>query len=278
VVTAASIPAARPRFRPESVSGASRAAPLAESEEVVDAADPKPRRGRFGGLFGSVVHRAIGLVLRNSGLAPQDAVQQAAARFGLDEHFDEAVADVGRAVEALKKEGLAGPIGTHLQVEYPIAATWEGGQLLSGYIDLVGSTEEAFRSSTLRLTHHRQVRLSRPIRSMPHRCVPTGVCSRYRHLGDRKLSCGLLFTADGGIRYTEPKVRNSCFLRPAANKPGRLGRIGRFTDLLLCATLCDNIRFMQGESGTKGTPLEPWASSKRCGSSRSRPRHDLPLD
>ena len=143
--TAASIAAARPRFRPASVSGTSRVAPLAESEEVVDAADPKPRQGRFGGLFGSVVHRAIGLVLRDGGLTPQEAVRHAAERFGLEEHFDEAVADVGRALETLQTEGLAGPIGPHLQVEYPVASAWEGGQLLGGYIDLVGATEGLLR-------------------------------------------------------------------------------------------------------------------------------------
>jgi ATP-dependent exoDNAse (exonuclease V) beta subunit len=204
---AASIPAARPRFRPESVSGASRAAPPAESEEVVDAADPKPRRGRFGGLFGSVVHRAIGLVLRNSGLAPQEAVQQAAARFGLDEHFDEAVADVGRAVAALQKEGLTGPIGAHLQVEYPVAAAWEGGQLLSGYIDLVGSTEEVFRVIDFKTdapptgaVEQTYPEYAAQVRAYGRLLAATGI------LGDRKLSCGLLFTADGGIRYTEPKA------------------------------------------------------------------------
>jgi ATP-dependent helicase/nuclease subunit A len=119
--TAASIAAARPRFRPASVSGTSRAAPVAESEEMVDAIDSKPRQGRFGGLFGSVVHRAIGLILRDGALTTQEAVRREAERFALEDHLDEAVADVVRALETLRTEGLAGPIGGHLQVEYPIA-------------------------------------------------------------------------------------------------------------------------------------------------------------
>jgi ATP-dependent exoDNAse (exonuclease V) beta subunit len=93
-----------------------------------------------------------------------------------------------------------------LQVEYPIAATWEGGQLLSGYIDLVGSTEEAFRvidfktdappTGTVEQTYPEY---AAQVRAYGRLLAATGI------LGDRKLSCGLLFTADGGIRYTEPK-------------------------------------------------------------------------
>ncbi|HEY3836480.1 MAG TPA: 3'-5' exonuclease, partial [Bryobacteraceae bacterium] len=203
--TAASITAARPNFRPASVSGASRVAPMAASEEVVDAADPKPRRGRFGGLFGSVVHRAIGLLLQNSGLSPQEAVQHAAKRFGLEEHFDEAVGDVSRAVAALQNEGLAGPIGRHLQVEYPIAASG-GGQLLSGYIDLVGATEEVFRVIDFKTD-------APPISSV-EQIYPEYAAQVLEYgrllaasglLGDRRLSCGLLFTADGAIRWIAPK-------------------------------------------------------------------------
>jgi ATP-dependent helicase/nuclease subunit A len=204
--TAASITAARANFRPASVSGASRVAPMAASEEVVDAADPKPRRGRFGGLFGSVVHRAIGLLLQNSGLSPQEAVQDAAKRFGLEEHFDEAVGDVSRAVAALQNEGLAGPIGRHLRVEYPIAAASGGGQLLSGYIDLVGATEEVFRVIDFKTD-------APPISSV-EQIYPEYAAQVLEYgrliaasglLGDRRLSCGLLFTADGAIRWIAPK-------------------------------------------------------------------------
>src|SRR5207249_1742428 len=130
---------------PASVSGASRVVPLAESEELVEAVDPKPRQGRFGGVFGSVVHRAIGLVLRDGGPTVREAVRREAERFGLEDHLDEAAADVARALETLQTEGLAGPIDSHLQVEYPIASAWEGGRLLGGYIDLVGATEGLLR-------------------------------------------------------------------------------------------------------------------------------------
>jgi ATP-dependent helicase/nuclease subunit A len=201
---AASVAAARPRFRPVSVSGMSRVAPLRESEEALDAVDPKPRQGRFGGLFGSVVHRAIGLLLRDASLTVQDAVRRAAERFGLAEHFDDAVADVVRTMEALRKECLAGPIGPNLQVEYPIASAWDGGQLLGGYIDLVGAAEGRLCVIDFKtdapppgLVEQTYPEYAAQVRAYGRLASTTGLS------GDRSLRCGLLFTADGGIRWIE---------------------------------------------------------------------------
>jgi ATP-dependent helicase/nuclease subunit A len=59
---------ARPRFKPVAVSEA-RAA-LTEREPVDEPARRKPREGRFGHLFGSTVHQAIGLLLRDRRSAP----------------------------------------------------------------------------------------------------------------------------------------------------------------------------------------------------------------
>jgi ATP-dependent helicase/nuclease subunit A len=204
--TTASIAAARPRFRSASVSGAFRVIPLADSEDVVDAVDPKPRQGRFGSLFGSVVHRAIGRLLRDGGITIQEVVRHEAERFGLEDHLDEVVADVSRTLETLQKEGLAGPIGAHLQVEYPIASAWEGGQLLGGYIDLVGATEGLFRVVDFKTdtppvgpVDQSYPEYAAQVRTYGRLLVATGL------LGERKLACGLLFTADGGIRWIEIK-------------------------------------------------------------------------
>ncbi|MFN7995282.1 MAG: UvrD-helicase domain-containing protein [Bryobacteraceae bacterium] len=204
--TAASIAAVRPRFRPASVSGTSRAAPVAESENVVDAADSKPRQGRFGGLFGSVVHRAIGLILRDGAMPAPDAVRHATERFGLENHCDEAVADVVRALETLQAEGLAGPISPHLQVEYPVASTWEGGQLLVGYIDLIGATEGILRVIDFKTDAPPPgpVELTYPEYAAQVRAYGS-LLAATSLLGDRTLRCGILFTADGGIRWIEPK-------------------------------------------------------------------------
>ena len=97
----------------------------------------KDREGRYGGVFGSAVHYAIGLVLRSSAMSAGDAVQRAAKLYGLTEHLEEAAADVTRGLEALKAAGLARSPGADLQLEYPVAGPWTDGQLASGYIDLV---------------------------------------------------------------------------------------------------------------------------------------------
>jgi hypothetical protein len=56
--------------------------------------------------FGETVHRAIGAVLRESSLSAETVVRSSAQRAGLEHHLDEAAADVGRAMEALRREGL----------------------------------------------------------------------------------------------------------------------------------------------------------------------------
>ena len=139
-------------------------------------------------------------------LTAADAVRHATERFGLEDHFDEAVADVVRALETLQTEGLAGPISPYLQLEYPVASAWESGQLLVGYIDLIGATEGILRvidfktdappPGTVELTYPEYAAQVRAYGSL---LAATSL------LGDRRLRCGLLFTADGGIRWIEPK-------------------------------------------------------------------------
>ena len=114
-----------------------RVSPRQETDDPVAAVPLKDREGIYGGLFGSTVHYAIGLVLRSSATNAGDAVHRAAKLYGLTEHLDEAAADVTRGLEALKVAGLARPPGADLQLEYPIAGLWNDGQLASGFIDLV---------------------------------------------------------------------------------------------------------------------------------------------
>jgi ATP-dependent helicase/nuclease subunit A len=199
----ASAEAARPRFRPASVSGEASAAPRDETEEATTPPPRKPRAGRFGDIFGTTVHHAIGLVLR--GATPAEAVERAVKKTGLAEHLEEAQADVERAIEALKAEALAGPIGSELQVEYPVAGAWEGGLLLGGYIDLVGAGEN--RIDVL------DFKTDAPPDDSVERTYPEYAAQvrAYGRLLDsagtvrnRQLRCGLLFTADGGVRWVQP--------------------------------------------------------------------------
>ena len=80
-------------------------AALTEREPIVEPAQRKPREGRFGPLFGSAVHQAIGLLLRDPALGLAEVVRRAATLVGLTEHLDEAVADVARAWHALLVSG-----------------------------------------------------------------------------------------------------------------------------------------------------------------------------
>jgi ATP-dependent helicase/nuclease subunit A len=133
--------AARPRFKPASVSEEAALSLRAEDEEPARATARKPRAGRFGPVFGTVVHEAIGLVLRDPELVVTQAVRKAAEGFGLVEHIEDAVADVTRALDALRAENLFRRPGPELQLEYPIAGAGEHGVLLGGYIDLLGVTQ-----------------------------------------------------------------------------------------------------------------------------------------
>ena len=200
---AASTEAARPRFAPAAVSGVAHH-PEADLVEVVEPSERKPRVGRFGSAFGHTVHEAIGLVLRHPGMTVQAAVARAARRAGLQEHHAEAVADVGRALAALEAIGLRRSLGADLQLEYPVAAAWDGGRLLGGYIDLLGiadgdvvvldfKTDSPPEGSDVAATYPEYVEQVRLYGRLFEAAGGVG--------GGATMRCGLLFTADGLIRW-----------------------------------------------------------------------------
>ena len=201
---AASTEAARFRFRPASVSSEAHAVPYDEIDAQVDAAPRKPREGRFGGLFGTTVHNAIGLVLREPAITPMESVRRAAQHTGLDQHLTAAAEDVQRALEALRAEGLARAVGSDLQLEYPVAAAWDGGVLLGGYIDLIGVTDKRIDVIDFKTDAPPDGPVERAypeyadqVRIYGRLLDATGV------VADGRLRCGLLFTADGGIRWID---------------------------------------------------------------------------
>jgi ATP-dependent helicase/nuclease subunit A len=197
--------AARPRFRPAAVSEAAPAAPSEELEEAVQPADRKPREGRFGSRFGSTVHSAIGSLLRDPGLTTEEAVGRAAARFGLTEHLADAVGDVTRALNALRSEGLARSIGRDLQIEYPIAGAWDGGQLRSGYIDLIGLTDDRLDVIDFKTDAPPEGALANVYPDYAGQIWLYGALLTAAGLTrGRRLRCGVLFTADGIIRWLQP--------------------------------------------------------------------------
>src|SRR5439155_2584628 len=78
---------------------------------------------------------------RNPGLATPAAVRQVSDRVGFVEHLEDATADVARALNALRAEGLFRQPGPELQLEYPVAGAAAHGVLLGGYVDLIGVTQ-----------------------------------------------------------------------------------------------------------------------------------------
>ncbi len=132
--------AARPRFQPVGVAGHAHRAEEDKEDEI--ALPLKKREGRYGGIFGETVHRAIGITMRDPACTGANAVGRAAEETGLAHHLEEATADVGRALDALRAEGLLRQPGSSLRLEYPIAGVDENGTLLVGSVDLVSATED----------------------------------------------------------------------------------------------------------------------------------------
>jgi ATP-dependent exoDNAse (exonuclease V) beta subunit len=199
-----SVEAARPGFCPVSVSVLAGDSPRIETDEAVEALPFKDREGRYGSLFGSAVHYAIGLMLRSNRMTARDAVQRAAKLYGLAEHLDEAVADVERALEALRAASLVGPSVADLQLEYPVAGPWTDGQLASGYIDLVAVEDDRldvidFKTDTPLPGSVEQ--------TYPKYAAQVRIYGKLLETADilkhRQLRGGLLFTADGSIRWID---------------------------------------------------------------------------
>jgi ATP-dependent helicase/nuclease subunit A len=150
---AAATEAVRDRFSPTSVRTeadtrvrARKAAALSgvgTEDEVV--APRKDRTGRFGPVFGTTVHLAIGLCLGNPTMSPTAAVARAAVQSGLSENQEAAAADVARALKALEDAGINGVVGSQLFVEYPLAGGNDAGKLVLGYADLVHAGETELR-------------------------------------------------------------------------------------------------------------------------------------
>jgi ATP-dependent helicase/nuclease subunit A len=108
---------------------------------------------------------------------------------------------VERALEALGREGLRRPPGDDLRLEYPVAAARDGA-LLQGYVDLVAARGGElvvldFKTDAPPPGH---VGDSHPayveqVRSYARILVELGLAAA------SAVRCGLLFTADGGVRW-----------------------------------------------------------------------------
>jgi ATP-dependent helicase/nuclease subunit A len=198
--TEAAAEAGRPRFAPRGIAAEAHRAVESEVEGEAGARW-KDREGRHGRRFGDAVHAAIGIALREPGLPPSAAVSRAARAAGLAANLAEAADDVARALAALEREGLRRVPGPELRLEYPVAAARDG-LLLSGYVDLV-----AARDGVLHVVDFKTDAPPGGDVLASHPAYVEQVRSYGRILADLGLArpgavrCGLLFTADGGLRW-----------------------------------------------------------------------------
>lgn len=161
-----------------------------------DATTPRTlwgKKGRFGSVFGETVHLAIGFALRTH-MNVDDAVCAAARRTGLDDKLVDAGEDVARALGVLAALG----IGATVEIEYPVSGLATGGQLVSGYVDLLAIVDGAtvlidFKTdappASGELPPERYVN-----QVMGYADV---VCRAFR----APVRAGLLYTADGAVRW-----------------------------------------------------------------------------
>jgi len=167
------------------------------------------KKGRFGTVFGETVHLAIGLALQ-AGKLPQDAVTSAAARTALTAHLSQAIEDVVRALAALQALGVSHREGVY-RLEYPIAGVVPGGDLVAGYIDLVAARADG--SIVLDFKTDAPPASEDEIPQAYFDQVLGYAGALERALGTGPIRAGLLFTADGAVRWlshepSPPHVRS----------------------------------------------------------------------
>jgi ATP-dependent helicase/nuclease subunit A len=155
------------------------------------------KKGRFGTAFGETVHVAIGLVLQD-GMTAEDAIACAAARLSVTAHLPEAADDVVRAVASLHDLGVAAGRGVY-QLEYPVAGLGPGGQLVAGYVDLVAEISGGLAILDFKTdvppTHEEPM-------SQTYIDQVAGYARVLEHgLGIGQIRAGLLFSADGAVRW-----------------------------------------------------------------------------
>jgi ATP-dependent helicase/nuclease subunit A len=120
----------------------------------------------------------------------------------LVEHLAEAIEDVDRALASLRREGLVRPLGSDLQIEYPVAGATQEGLLLNGYIDLVSVT-----SALVDVIDFKTDAPPQGAAAEAYHGHASQVRAYGRLLGDagrvtgRHLRTGLLFSADGSIHW-----------------------------------------------------------------------------
>jgi len=162
----------------------------------------KAESERFGRVFGLAVHRSLELILNGAIDDLSLAVSLAAQEAGLTEHLAEAEADTQRAMDALRGIGILDHADATLVTEYPLAMAWNGGKLMTGYIDLLvlKATEAMVIDFKTDAPPSGSVFASFPQYATQLRLYGEMVRAAGM-IGERDLRLGLLFTASGELHW-----------------------------------------------------------------------------
>jgi ATP-dependent exoDNAse (exonuclease V) beta subunit len=199
--------ATRPIAAPAAVTA--QAASAAAEEELDLQAEHlrKAERSRFGPTFGSVVHRALELLVARCVDQVETAVSLAAqeaslTEASLSEHRADAEADVRRALDTLRHLGVLGNAAVSVASEYPLAMQWGDGQLLSGYLDLVAIGAEQVTVIDYKTDAPRRGALRTAYPEYAAQLRLYGELLRAAGVvGARALKLGVLLTASGELRW-----------------------------------------------------------------------------
>jgi len=193
---------ARPIAVPVAVTAEVSGAPAGEESDLAAERLRKAERSRFGATFGSVVHRALELLLTPCVDAVQTAVELAAQEAGLNKHRAEAEADVRRALDTLRQLGVLGNAAVSVAIEYPLAMQWKDGKLLSGYLDFLAVTTQRVTVIDYKTDAPRPGPLAAAFPQYAAQLRLYGDLLRAADVvGTRELQIGVLLTASGELRW-----------------------------------------------------------------------------
>jgi ATP-dependent helicase/nuclease subunit A len=195
----AAIEAGIAQHRPVGVSSVAHELITEEEEENEERWKDHDRKGRYGREFGTLVHRAMEISLRDTNVGATDAVARAANETGFRQHLDEAVADVDRGLAALLQEGLSGDVGQSLRLEYPVSGPGDNGTMLLGYVDLVHVKDSRLTVIDFKTDQPPDGEVVELMPAYVEQVKMYGQLLSSVGLGETR--CGLLFTGDGGVRW-----------------------------------------------------------------------------
>ncbi|HYD50811.1 MAG TPA: UvrD-helicase domain-containing protein, partial [Terriglobales bacterium] len=203
-LTAALTDVARPLAQPAGVAAQASVAAVEIDAELTSLEQlHKARGGRFGPTYGTAVHLALQIALTRLDIDPADAVSLAAASAGLQDNLEEAQADVNRALASLLELGVARGAAT-IAVEYPVVALWPDGKLVTGLLDLLVLEAERATVIDFKTDPPPPGKIEWSYRAYAEQLRLYGELLRAAGLlQGRELRQGLLFTADGVVRWLE---------------------------------------------------------------------------